>query len=124
MLKSVQILGSSSGFLSLVLKKSHNSCYGLSFVAVSTNPLPYSTTRRHESVSKTDSLVSPAFLTRRTRCFRASRVCATRSESNQDATSSHPSSAAVHSAVSFFLVVYVLNLNGFHLNYVKIFNSV
>ncbi|KDO70915.1 hypothetical protein CISIN_1g022283mg [Citrus sinensis] len=98
MLKSVQILGSSSGFLSLILKKSHNSCYGLSFVAVSTNPLPYSTARRHEIVSKTDSLVSPAFLTRRTRCFRASRVCATRSESNQDATSSHPSSAAVHSA--------------------------
>ncbi|XP_006429884.2 nudix hydrolase 23, chloroplastic isoform X2 [Citrus clementina] len=98
MLKSVQIMGSSSGFLSLILKKSHNSCYGLSFVAVSTNPLPYSTARRHESVSKTDSLVSPAFLTRRTRCFRASRVCATRSESNQDATSSHPSSAAVHSA--------------------------
>lgn len=101
MLKSVQILGSTSGFLSLLWKKTYNSGFGLSFVAISANPLSYSTSSGTRGRLTTDTPVSPVLSAGKNGCFRSRRVYATRSEANQDVSSSS-SSAAVQSAVKFF----------------------
>uniref|UniRef100_A0A5B7B3A1 Nudix hydrolase domain-containing protein n=1 Tax=Davidia involucrata TaxID=16924 RepID=A0A5B7B3A1_DAVIN len=93
MLKAIQILGSSSGFVSHRLKP-HGNC-GLSFVSISTKPSPSSSSRRSTT---TTSLPSPAFSVSKGRCFRAFRMSLTRSESNPDETSSSsPSSFAFQS---------------------------
>ncbi|KAI9153651.1 hypothetical protein LWI28_014493 [Acer negundo] len=99
MLKAVQNLGCSSGFLSQLWKKAHhNTACGLSSIAISTNPLSNSastrTRRRYPTTTKLDSFISPVFSTRGTRSERPSRVCETRSESNPDATTSPSSSLA------------------------------
>ncbi|XP_057501502.1 nudix hydrolase 23, chloroplastic-like isoform X2 [Actinidia eriantha] len=86
MLKAMQILGSSSGFVSQKLKP-HGNC-GLSFVSI------YS--RRP---TKSDCSITPNFSVRRARCFRGFRVACARSESKPDVTSSSSSSSS--SSVTF-----------------------
>ncbi|KAA8518275.1 hypothetical protein F0562_015842 [Nyssa sinensis] len=91
MLKAIQILGSSSGFVSHRLKP-HGNC-GLSFVSISTKPSSSSSSR---TPTTKNSLLSPTLSVRKGPCLRAFRVSLTRCESNPDGTSS-PSSVAFQS---------------------------
>ncbi|GAV63964.1 NUDIX domain-containing protein, partial [Cephalotus follicularis] len=91
MLKAVQILGSSSGFVSYRWKPI-NTSGGLSILSISTNPLSHSTCRRLRHTSTTQFFTS--YSTRKIRF----RVYTTRSESNPDGSSSSSSSVAVQSA--------------------------
>ncbi|XP_059646396.1 nudix hydrolase 23, chloroplastic [Cornus florida] len=92
MLKTVQILGSSYGFVSQRLKP-HGNC-GLSFISISTKP-SFSSRR-----PTTASLPSSAVSVRKGRCFRASRMALTRSESNPEGIASS-SSSSPSSSVAF-----------------------
>ncbi|KAL6998630.1 inorganic diphosphatase [Sarracenia purpurea var. burkii] len=91
MLKAMQILGSSSGFVSHRLK-TYGNC-GFSLVSISTKPSPFSPSRTPIHTS----LMTPYFSARKTRCVREFRVTRARSESNPDVTSSSssPSSSSV-----------------------------
>ena len=86
MLKAMQILGSSSGFVSHKLKPLGN-C-GLFLVSISSR-----------SPTKSNCSMTPKFSVRKARCFRAFRVSCARSESKPDVTSS--SSVTFQSTVSF-----------------------
>lgn len=92
MLKAIQILGSSSVFVSQRWKY-HNSC-GFSIISCSCS------SSRTPTMT---SLVMPTSPTRKMRCFRAFRASTIRAESNPDApsSSSASSSASVQSTVSF-----------------------
>ncbi|KAK9290029.1 hypothetical protein L1049_008192 [Liquidambar formosana] len=98
MLKAMQILGSSSGFVSHRWRP-HNSG-GLSFISKSAKPLSSSSSSSSYSScsrSPTASLLSPGFSARKSRCFRAFRMSAINSELNPDGTSSSSSSTSFQS---------------------------
>lgn len=105
MLKAIQILGCSSGFISQRLKKPHS---GNGFSLISSKR-GYSST----------SLSLHPFEALKSRSFRVIRMFSSKSESKSDAPSSSSSSVAVHSAVSFFFGI--LNLDLFKmLSYTKL----
>ncbi|GLT88314.1 hypothetical protein SLE2022_063460 [Rubroshorea leprosula] len=89
MLKAIQMLGSSSGFISLRLKK-HHSSNGF-----------FSLSRR--SYRATSSPLLPAFSNRKTHSLRTVRVYASQSDANPDGTS-YSSSVAVPSAGKIYKI--------------------
>ncbi|CAK9148456.1 unnamed protein product [Ilex paraguariensis] len=96
MLKAIQILGSSSGFVSQRLKPHAN--HGPFLVSVSMLPSPSSSCSLRRLTTR-NIFQSPISSARKNRCFRALRMSSTQSESNPDATSS--SSPSSSSSVTF-----------------------
>lgn len=85
MLKAIQILGSSSGFVSYRWRPSVSGG-GLSFITMSTKP--FSSCSSSSTRTPTASLFLPGFSTWKTPCLRAFQVSAIHSQSNQDGSSS------------------------------------
>ncbi|KAJ9181195.1 hypothetical protein P3X46_009349 [Hevea brasiliensis] len=91
MLKAIQILGSSSGFVAFRWKPHATS----GFILVSTNPLSYSAPRKGPT---RPSLLSSPYSTSKANSLRALCAHSTGSESKMDASSPAPPSIAVQSA--------------------------
>lgn len=114
MLKTIQILGCSSGLVSHRWKP-QTSCCSLSFISsVSTKPLSSSSSSR--TLPTTKDLVFPGPSTRRTRlgAFSMSSAHSGSNPGGPSSSSSSPSSSTVvvQSVVSFFCFLFNFILNG------------